>query len=171
MTSLRKNTEEWKPVVGYEGLYEVSNLGGLRSLRKRWLGSLRPWNKDGYCWFRLFKNGKKLSTGVHRLVLMAFVGPCPDGYQSAHLDGNRSNNCVSNLAWVTGKENSDHKVIHDTWIRGERMWNAKLDDNKVQLIRKLSLDGFKGSEIADLLNVSRGCIYGVINGKRWTHVK
>lgn len=101
--------ERWLPVVGYEGAYEVSNHGRARSLdrvkkykdgRQRfWPGKLlklRP-TPTGYLRFNTYRG----DVYIHRAVLEAFVGPCPDGQEACHNDSNRSNNYVENLRWDT----------------------------------------------------------------------
>ena len=111
--------EEWRPVVGYEGLYEVSNLGEVRSLprvMKSRHGSGMGYHMkgkvlkkidspNGYYFVPL---GKGKSGFVHRLVLEAFV-PNPEGKPCCdHIDANRHNNNVSNLRWATFSENNSH---------------------------------------------------------------
>ncbi|AUX81960.1 HNH endonuclease [Mycobacterium phage Frankie] len=115
-------TEVWRPVVGQEGNYEVSNLGRVRSLdrqidvdgrgRRYMRGrvlSLVPM-KNGYRLAAL-PGGKKL---VHRLVLEAFSGPCPPGAEGCHNDGDRSNNRIENLRWDTRTANNIDAVDHRT---------------------------------------------------------
>lgn len=103
-------TEEWR-ATGING-YEVSNHGRVRSLpRKRTRGGiLRPGISSGY---QMLSLGGR-SRLVHRLVLVAFRGPCPEGLECAHLDGNRFNNALANLVWVTKTENEAHKRLHGT---------------------------------------------------------
>lgn len=119
--------EKWRPVVGFEGLYKVSEYGVVRSLprvtRVRGGGTrvltgreikTYPMSK-GYVGINLVpREGVKhiRKTGVHRLVLEAFVGPQPDGYQGCHNDGDPTNNHVSNLRWDTGSANNYDTVKH-----------------------------------------------------------
>lgn len=122
--------EEWRPVVGYEGLYEVSDLGRVRSLDRmipdRW-GGLRPVKgkilaanispQTGYKTATLTDaaGGRKLYYAlVHRLVLEAFVGPCPPGMECCHKDLDRSNEALSNLRWDTRSANTLDAVQHRT---------------------------------------------------------
>jgi len=103
--------ELWKPVLGLEGKYEVSDRGRVRS---RYRVRRTHANGEGYLQATLpFSTGPR-SVGVHRLVLEAFVGPCPEGKQAAHLDGNPGNNRVENLVWATPGENARHKIRHGT---------------------------------------------------------
>lgn len=111
-------TENWKPVVGFEGLYEVSDQGRVRSLdhsttgkdgrTRRYKGRVLVGSVDssGRIQVVLSKEGKGHYRRVHRLVLEAFVGPCPPGYEGCHWDDDRSNNHLSNLRWDTSSANS-----------------------------------------------------------------
>lgn len=110
----------WLPVVGYEGLYEVSDHGAVRSLeridcrgrhiRPRVLRQTRM--RDGH--MRVYLSADRSQAGhlVHRLVLTAFVGPCPDGMEGCHNDGNPANNWLSNLRWDTRSNNRHDAVRH-----------------------------------------------------------
>lgn len=114
--------EVWLPVAGFEGRYEVSSSGSVRSLdrlidpggrgRRRMRGRVlsQVVTPNGYCSVML-PNGRSL---IHRLVLTAFVGPCPDGMEGCHNDGDRSNNNLENLRWDTRSENNHDAVEHRT---------------------------------------------------------
>lgn len=109
--------EIWKPVVGYEGRYEVSNLGAVRAVHSTRSGSPRPLaqttDSHGYLSVTLYKGdglaGRK-SFGVHQLVAAAFIGEKPAGLDVNHLDGLRANNSSTNLEYVTRSENIKHAV-------------------------------------------------------------
>ena len=114
-------TEEmWRPVVGFEGYYEVSNYGGVRGLPRidgmgRALKGGRMALSVGYCGrlqIKLMINGIAFRKRVHRLVLEAFVGPCPEGLVCCHNDGDHTNNHVSNLRWDTLKSNAQDTIAH-----------------------------------------------------------
>jgi HNH endonuclease/NUMOD4 motif len=112
-------TERWLPVVDWEGLYEVSDLGRVRSLprrgnstpqsRKRTYGGqiLKPVpiNESGHLSVTLCRNRTSKQFLVHRLVLAAFTGPCPEGQEVRHLDGDPSDNTLEHLAYGTRQEN------------------------------------------------------------------
>lgn len=105
--------EEWKPVVGYEGLYEVSDWGRVKSLNynntgKEGIMKTRP-NGGGYLQIDLYKNGKKETRKVHILVMRAFVGRCPDGYEVDHYDWNPKNNRLDNLRYIQANDNAGRK--------------------------------------------------------------
>lgn len=112
--------EEWRPVTGYEGLYSVSNFGRVKSesivvtdrlgRSHRIIGQIKipAENEWGYLWVTLTKDGMRKHHKVHRLVAQAFLQK-DDGKEFVnHKDGNKTNNNVENLEWVTSKENQQH---------------------------------------------------------------
>lgn len=115
-------TEEWRAIPGYEGIYEVSDLGRVRSLDRQSTagrslrGRIRAAAKDkgGYLRVPLHHGRAVRYTGAHRLVLEAFVGPCPPGMEACHNDGDPSNNALSNLRWDTKSANMLDKLLHGT---------------------------------------------------------
>ena len=122
--------EEWKDIDGFEGSYQVSNLGRVRSLirrvdsrigkdgRRRWRiipgrilrQSKRPKENGYYLFVALSKNGKYRCLCVHRLVAKKFVPNPEEKSQVNHKDGNKSNNVATNLEWVTPLENTRHAI-------------------------------------------------------------
>lgn len=111
-------TEQWKPIPGWEGCYEVSDQGRVRSLeRKTWCPrgagfwrtvgtkTLSPGLVRGYERVSLQRNGHLENVSVHRLVLLAFIGPCPEGMEACHNDGDKRNNHLSNLRYDTSSAN------------------------------------------------------------------
>ena len=121
--------EVWKDIVGYEGLYQVSNLGNVKRL-SGYRGNGKQYfvkehvrkqfaNKDGYLRIVLSKNNKTKKFMVHRLVAEAFIPNPMNLPQVNHIDENMQNNCSINLEWVTQKENSNHGT------RNERISNAR----------------------------------------------
>lgn len=105
--------EIWKDIVNYEGLYQISNLGRVRSLH--WNNTnetrlLTPFDNDGYVRIGFRHNRKLKNFLVHVLVATAFI-PNPENKPEVnHKDGNKKNNCVCNLEWVTKKENKRHAI-------------------------------------------------------------
>ncbi|MGW7657847.1 NUMOD4 motif-containing HNH endonuclease [Streptomyces tendae] len=108
--------EEWAHIAGYEGLYEVSTFGNVRSWSRTKRGALlKPRsNKQGYLSVALTRAGSVKHRKIHQLVLEAFVGPRPEGTVCRHLDGNPVRNVVGNLAWGTQSENMADAIRHGT---------------------------------------------------------
>lgn len=104
--------EIWKNVKGYEGLYEVSNFGRVKSLRKEKILKLGR-DKKGYLIVGLCKNGKQRTFKAHRLVTEHFLNNPYNLPYVNHKDGNKTNNNVSNLEWCTQKENIQHAIAND----------------------------------------------------------
>lgn len=107
-------TEEWRSVSSFEGIYSISNLGRLRR-DKADRGSvvgriLKPKTNsaNGYNYYILSLKCKKITFSVHKLVCAAFIGPRPPGYEINHKDGIKTNNALSNLEYVTPKQNCAH---------------------------------------------------------------
>jgi hypothetical protein len=106
----------WREVAGFEGYYEVSSEGEVRSAMRRKGskgGVLKAGTtKDGYKLVSLWRDGRGLSCNVHRLVAAAFLGPCPAGMEVRHLDGDPANNVAANLRYGTSSENNWDIVAH-----------------------------------------------------------
>lgn len=108
---------QWLPVPGYERLYQVSDDGQVLSApRPRTRGGLLKQFDDGhgYPHVTLTRNGIQRRFGVHQLVALAFIGPCPEGREVRHLDGNPANRNASNLAYGTHGENMRDMILHGT---------------------------------------------------------
>tara|TARA_R110000868_G_scaffold317280_1_gene578096 strand:- start:138 stop:632 length:495 start_codon:yes stop_codon:yes gene_type:complete len=160
------NMEEWRDVVGFEGVYQVSNCGQVRSLLTGKIKKLTINKHDLRPYLGLWKNNKQLICKPHKLVLDAFVSLRPNGMECCHNDGNPHNNHLSNLRWDTSKNNHADKVKHGTTNRGEQCGTAKLTQNQVDAIRK---DGRLQRLIADDYGVHQNTISRIKNGKRWAH--
>jgi hypothetical protein len=171
--------EVWQPVRGYEGLYEVSDQGRVRSLpSQKWNGA--AWTKKpgcirktsigahGYPAVDLKHNGHRKTFTVHTLVLTAFVGPRPTGQECRHLNGNRADSRLCNLAWGTPSENDQDRKRHGTFIQGEMHGNARLTEHDVRLIR--SMRGTQAA-IAKRFAVSPSLVSMIKAGQRWAHVQ
>lgn len=125
MAESQPSNERWLPVVGYEGIYEVSDHGRVRSVDRVVLTAsgtrsykgkiLRIVSRHhGYPGVSLRRPGVRKTGYIHRLVLEAFVGPCPEGMEGCHNDGTASNNRLSNLRWDTSIANAQDKARHGT---------------------------------------------------------
>lgn len=135
--------ETWLPVPQYEGMYEISNFGNLRSLSRK---SKNGRNKKdqligfidskGYKACNLRKNKKMKRFFIHDLVLLAFVGKKSAKFHVCHNDGNPANANLKNLRYDTPKNNMLDKIKHSTSNRGEKYWCAKLKEHQVLEIYK-----------------------------------
>ena len=112
--------EVWKAIPGYEGQYEVSDQGNVRTFRRGANGRLMKPGRmpQGHLSVAL---GRKNSQCVHRLVLLTFVGPAPDKHECCHNNGNPADNRLENLRWGTRSENISDAVRHGTWLTPERI--------------------------------------------------
>lgn len=163
--------EVWKPVVGYEDLYEVSNLGRVRSHGRSVTGfrgsvywkdgrvlkqSNLPCSSGNYKVVSLSREGVDEQFLVHVLVLEAFVGPRPRGMDCCHFpDRDPSNNSLSNLRWDTRKGNFSDKIEHGTDMRGEKSPVHKLSNEQVKEIRGRYERGEKQIVLAEDYEVSQ----------------
>lgn len=167
-----------KPIPGFEGLYDISSEGEVRSLsvRNKQTNSprikvLKQSDVGGYRKVTLYKSGKRYQIWVHRLVLLSFVGGPSDGEECAHLDGNPCNNRLTNLKWAPKQENESHKESHGTRLRGERQHSSKLKASDIPKIFAMKRTRKSLQEIADAFGVSDTSILNVLQGKTWAHVK
>jgi hypothetical protein len=134
--------EIWKPVIGFDD-YEVSNLGRVRSHKQNTARILKPTpQRSGHLQLWLRRDGKTVPVRVHRLVLEAFVSPCPDGCVGTHKDDDPSNNLLENLEWNTQSNNIRQCVANGrrtqpnpTPTPGLLHWGHKLTKEQVLAIR------------------------------------
>ncbi len=171
--------EFWKPVVGYEGYYEVSDQGRVRSLERTVIRNgesivpsriiAQKLTKNGYLAVNLWRNNKYKTRTVHRLVLEAFVGPHPRGMQACHDDGDRTNNFANNLRWDTPSANNLDKRRHGTnWgPRGTRQKHSKLTEDDVREIRRLRNLGHKYTELAKHYGVHKSTVEHAATYRNW----
>lgn len=185
MQDVEINGEIWKDVVGYEGLYEVSSHGRVKSVARvyqspedgfNWtkettssLKSLRL-KKDGYVDTGLMKDGRVVQKNVHQLVAQAFI-PNPENKRCVnHIDNNRSNNHVSNLEWSTHKENTQHSFNQGrgAWQRqwGESNVSAKISLSDVLFIR-VYCETLKIKDLSTKLGINRDHVSRIIRKDRW----
>lgn len=145
-----KLTEEWKSIEGFEGIYEISNQGRLKSFKKNKDGLvLQNTNpKGGYFSVVIIYKEKTLYTRVHRLVALHFIeNNCIDKKHVNHIDGNKQNNVVSNLEWVTPRENLMHSIgINPNQLKG------MIYKNQFEKPKKLVQLNLKGEFIAEFDN-------------------
>lgn len=169
--------EVWKPVVGFEGLYEVSNQGRVRSLLisdKHGATSghcLKAGDVRGYRQVILRKEGRSHSGLVHRLVAMAFVGlPPTPKHQVNHKDLNKSNNVPENLEWVTQTQNNRHAAPLIPRLRGEANHSKLTEDQVREIRRRYAAGGVTQQALADEFGVSNPTCNLIIRRIKWKHV-
>jgi hypothetical protein len=179
-----KSTEIWKPIIGFEGLYEASNLGRARSIDRTVIAkngqakvlkgkllTVSVYKGALYAAVVISKDGKYKSTHIHGLICEAFHGRRPKGFVARHLNGNCLDNRAENLQWGTPKQNMADQYEHGTRITWRSMAHAKLNPDKVRRLRRLRERGESQPAIAAALGVSQTTVWLVLQGRAWAHVK
>ncbi len=174
--------EVWKPISNFDS-YEVSNLGRVRSWRNTTCGpTMRKLDEsvNGYRKVLFSIGGKRTHKYVHVLVLEAFVGPCPPGLEAAHRNGDRSDNRLENLRWVTHEENCADKIEHGTHQARANHNMARLTEEDVRTIRQSYQYEIKNRKVRRQLGlptcddlalrypVSASQIAGIVSGRSWS---
>jgi hypothetical protein len=164
--------ECWAAIPDYEGLYEASDAGRIRSLSRldrlgRRCGRiLKPHALPaGYLQVGLSRDGKVRQFYVHRLVAATFIGPCPEGMEVRHWDGDPANNAVPNLLYGTHKDNSADMIRHGRTIAGTRHPFTRLTDADVSAIRLAWQQGTSGVALAAQYDISRAGISRIVKGR------
>lgn len=177
------DAEKWKPVLGFEGRYEVSDLGRVRSLITSKIMRLALSN-CGYLRVGLTSSPKQqIGRTVHSLVAEAFIGPRPDGLVVNHKDTNKHNNASSNLEYVTPQENTAHARANGCApkvYRGADNFRAKLTEVQVSEIRRIAKVRNVGGHVPQVLSdaaigrlcgVSRMTIWLIVRGVKYPGVE
>ncbi len=125
---------------------------------------------SGYKVVQFWINGKNITRTLHRLLLITFVGPCPEGLEALHSDGNRLNCDLSNLRWGTRQENMIDAIRHGTATIGVKNARAKLTEDQVREIRRTHYGGKQTLAMAKLFNVTPCTIKNVVNNKTYIGV-
>jgi hypothetical protein len=172
----------WKPILGFEGYYEISNNGLVKRAKGKTIYKdgriaffsetiLKPSiNKKGYLSVYLSKNSKKHTLTIHRIVAIAFIENINNKPQVNHIDGDKKNNSVSNLEWCTNEENRVHAVKNGLTPRGIKHFSAKINDNDVINIRQMFKDGNTAIEIKKHYPISIKTIYSIKYKNTWKHL-
>jgi len=165
--------ERWLPVGGYEGLYEVSDLGRVRSLPRFHAGGrvLKPGTSGPRAMVGLCRDGRSRTFAVHILVARAFLGPCPDGMEVCHGPAGRLDNRLTNLSYGTKfKNNGEDKRRDGTLLIGIRNAGALLTDEVVRECRIRVAAGESRRALAREFDVSDTVIRKAVAGIAWRHV-
>lgn len=169
---------EYRDIAGFPG-YRVGDDGSVWSCRV--IGSKNKhseWRrlpgraKNGYCEYRIRQAGVRITHLGHRLVLQAFVGPCPPRMQACHNNGVRSDNRLVNLRWDTALNNIGDREKHGTTPRGSRNGSAKLTEEDVREIRSTyASGGCTYRSLADRFGISYTQVGSIIRGEWWAHLQ
>ena len=170
------NKEIWKDIKGYEGLYQVSNLGRVKSMDREVIYSngrvvnykgrilKQVNNRAGRKQVFLYKDGKATNQRVHILVAESFIGERPKDYDVCHIDGDYTNNKLSNIRYDTKSQNRI-----DYYRQGSKSGTGKLSIEQALEIRRLYATGdYKQRELAEMFGINRSSICAVVNRKSFT---
>lgn len=170
-----QSPREWLPVKGYEGLYDVSSDGMIRSLHARCshhgtyllIGQTK---NRGYLQV-ILRDGGARCVGVHRLVASAFIGEPLPGQHVRHLDGNKQNNRLENLAVGSAKENMADRERHGRTARGERSGAVRITARQATDIRKRYRPGeVRQVDLAAEYGLGQSHISRILRGESWKHL-
>ena len=193
--------ETWLPVPGWEEAYEVSDHGRLRSRdrvclrpthrskeqrRKGKIIALATLSKYGHLRANLYWKNKRTRMYIHQIVLLAFLGPRPEGLEVRHINGDPTDNRLCNLAYGTRKENSADSVLHGTkrigalkvsaakkgiaTIWGEAHGRSKLTEADVRELRNEKQAGASAASLASKYNIAQATVSKICNYTSWRHV-
>jgi len=186
---MREKKEIWKDVVGWRGLYKVSDFGRVMRIKRAIDASegriLKPWKNTGkYPCVDLCDSGRRKCVPIHCLVAAAFIGPRENKLEVNHKDGNKNNGNLDNLEYVTRQENmlhakklglfrrGDRKKKEKKSTRGEKNHKSILTEQKVIRIRKLLKGGQLSAECIGILHgVSSSTIMSIKSGRSWGWLK
>jgi hypothetical protein len=176
--------EVWKEVPGFPG-YQASNLGNIRSwmnvgyaVRNESRVADRPKpvkmavSKYGYGILGLYDEaGCRINKRWHRVILETFMGPCPDGMEALHWDGDRLNNRLDNLSWGDRTKNMRDKRRHGTQPEGSLSHNAVLTEDQLIEMKRLRREHrWSYQKLADAFGVSKCSAHRAVTGITWKHM-
>jgi len=173
---MNKLTEQWQPIKGYEGRYEVSDHGNVKSLCHSSSGRLRKsfLGLGGYNAVQIYRNGVPKGFYIHRLVAQAFL-PNPEGKpQVNHKNGVKTDNRIENIEWCTNSENRQH--AYDVGLQakrpGEINGNASLSSYQVKRLRLLHecSPRLTLNDLARAFSVDRSTIHLILKRKTWQNI-
>ena len=177
--------EEWKDIIGYEGLYQVSNLGRVKSInRVVYYNDGRKFNYSSKILkvninkrnynnniVHLYKNGIRKAIPVHRLVATSFIVNNDNLPEVNHIDGNRNNNKVENLEWSSRKDNMKHAFDNGLINNiGINHGNNIYAESQIIEVKKLLLLKLPHKQIEEITGVKKGTIEQISRNKQWKHI-
>lgn len=171
----------WKEIPGWEGFYEASETGLIRSVPRwifqgnRWGQQMRCWrnmvvlrqtaNSRGYLGVTLQGNGRRITAAVHQLVALAFLGPCPEGMEVCHNDGDQTDNRVEKLRYDTPSENVRDALRHGTFSAGIRHYKYRMDIDEAAVLR-LRSEGWTYERLAKQFGIGEATVGRILKGAR-----
>ena len=186
---MKKSKEIWKDILEFENMYQISNLGNVKGLKRTIKGNKSTWTKEecilkifldkkGYSQIRLSKENIKTTKKIHRLVAIAFL-PNPDNKpQVNHKDGIKTNNYPSNLEWCTNSENqihaykkglNKHTENHNIANAKKGLLKRKLSAEDVINLRKMRENGLTYKKIGEHFNISGKFVEQIIKNKKYVN--
>lgn len=175
--------ELWKDINGFEGLYQVSSLGNVKSIERSVRYSdgrvyryeeklLKPClDNQSYRFVNLYRTNGKRVIRIHRLVAIVFI-PNPENKPEVnHKIGDKSNNTIANLEWATRNENQSHAVKNKLHAHGEKHGIRNvLNETTVRKARVMKQEGYSYAAIARKFGINRITILQAVTGKNWGHI-
>lgn len=154
--------EIFKDIKGYEGIYQISNLGRVKSFTKNSEKFLKPnINRTGYATVRLYKDKIKYFTSIHRLIALAFI-PNPENKRTVnHINGIKDDNRIENLEWNTYQENNIHALKNGLRKQNKIILQYDLDNNFIKEYKSIE-------DAGDITHTHKGSISEVCHSKRKT---
>ena len=175
--------EEFRDIKDYEGLYQVSNFGRVKSLaRYRQIGNracyykekiLTAYISNGYYRLELYKNNVGINYSIHCLVAEAFIPNPQNKLTVNHEDGNKLNNFIWNLKWMTSKEQTNHSINSlENYVHGENCGtHILIEPQVIEILEKYATGNYKQTELAKEYNVNKSTIWNIIHNISWKHIK
>jgi len=159
-----------KEIKGFDGLYTINTMGKVFSM-KTGKEKTQLLSNAGYYRVHLFNNGKGKIFSVHRLVAETFIPnskklPCVN-----HIDGNKLNNRVSNLEWVSYADNNAKAVKTGLSPQGADVYNSAFSEEQVHFIRELFFIGYSKTKLARVFKVSVTALTDMVNGKTYSNIE